>query len=110
MNEVVFVHQDFVFALWLTMSHGTWGVQFRDAGNGKTGVDWTYTVEPVATQTHEQFTTFMRGFYLYNLNILQSAANIAATSTTATALESAQEQQQTLVPYSTTCKPIQLRS
>lgn len=50
-------------------------IQFRDMENEKTFVDWTYTVQPVATQTCEQFTTFMTGFYLYNLNILQSAAN-----------------------------------
>lgn len=50
-------------------------IQFREMERGKTFVDWTYTVQPVATQTREQFTKFMAGFYLYNLNILQSAAN-----------------------------------
>lgn len=62
-------------------------VQFRDLEKGKTLVNWTYTVHPVATQTREQFTTFMTGFYLYNLNILQSAANARASS-----LNPAQEQ------------------
>ncbi|KAG0590230.1 hypothetical protein M758_1G081300 [Ceratodon purpureus] len=62
-------------------------IQFRDLEKGKTLVNWTYTVHPVATQTREQFTTFMTGFYLYNLNILQSAANARASS-----LNPAQEQ------------------
>lgn len=62
-------------------------VQFRDVGNGKSFVDWTYTVQPVATQTRELFTSFMTGFYLYNLNILQSAANARTSSLNSSAQE-----------------------
>lgn len=54
-------------------------IQFHAIDEEKTFVDWTYTVQPVATQTYEQFTNFMTGFYLYNLNILQSAANLAVS-------------------------------
>lgn len=51
------------------------GVQMRNAGQGKTAVDWTYTMDPVATQTRAELTSFMTSFYSYNLSILQSAAN-----------------------------------
>ena len=47
----------------------------HNAGHGKTAVDWTYTVDPVATQTRAELTSFMTTFYSYNLSILQSAAN-----------------------------------
>ncbi|KAG0618445.1 hypothetical protein M758_4G064500 [Ceratodon purpureus] len=70
--------------------------QFHDGEDGKTVVDWTYTVQPVATQTYEQFTNFMTGFYLYNLNILQSAAN------TAVGYSKPQEQSQNHSPICTT--------
>jgi hypothetical protein len=46
----------------------------HNAGHGKTAVDWTYTVDPVATQTRAELTSFMTSFYSYNLSILQSAA------------------------------------
>lgn len=72
-------------------------IQFHDVGEGKTRVDWTYTVLPVATQTYEQFTTFMRSFYLYNLNILQSAASAPKSFT------SLEQQQQH--PLKSSCKP-----
>lgn len=66
------------------------GVQMRDAGHGKTAVDWTYTMDPVATQTRAELTSFMTSFYSYNLNILQSAAN----ASTVTYQESTGKQQE----------------
>nr|XP_024374012.1 lachrymatory-factor synthase-like [Physcomitrium patens] len=37
-------------------------IQFHAAGKGKTSVDWTYSVQPVATQTYEQFPNFMTAY------------------------------------------------
>lgn len=47
----------------------------------KTLVDWTYEVDPVATQTHEQLTEFMIQFYTENLKYLETAAQKATTCT-----------------------------
>lgn len=59
--------------------------QLSDVGEGKkTLVDWTYEVDPVATQTHEQLTEFMIQFYTVNLKYLETAAQKAATTTVPT--------------------------
>lgn len=47
----------------------------------KTLVDWTYEVDPVATQTQEQLTEFMIQFYTENLKHLETAAHKATTLT-----------------------------
>ncbi|KAG0624721.1 hypothetical protein M758_3G269100 [Ceratodon purpureus] len=50
-------------------------VQLGDAGEGKTWVKWTYEVDPVVTQTKEELTVFMVGFYTLNLQYLETGAN-----------------------------------
>ena len=55
-----------------------WQLSEVDEGK-KTLVDWTYVVDPVATQTHQQLTEFMTQFYTENLKYLETAAKKATT-------------------------------
>ncbi|CAM6016938.1 unnamed protein product [Sphagnum balticum] len=51
-------------------------VRLRDGGEGKTFVSWTYSVNPVFSQTEEQLTKFMTAFYTNTLKHLETAANL----------------------------------
>ncbi len=62
-------------------------LQLRDGGEGKTKISWTYSVDPVFSQTEEELTTFMTGFYTSYLKSLEIAANsnlITSSNTTPT--------------------------
>lgn len=62
-------------------------LQLRDGGEGKTKISWTYSVDPVFSQTEEELTTFMTGFYTSYLKSLETAANsnlITSSNTTST--------------------------
>jgi len=51
-------------------------LQLRDGGEGKTFVSWTYSVNPVFSQTEEQLTKFMTALYTNTLKHLETAANL----------------------------------
>ncbi|CAM6063594.1 unnamed protein product [Sphagnum tenellum] len=51
-------------------------VRLRDDGEGKTFVSWTYSVNPVFSQTEEQLTKFMTALYTNTLKHLETAANL----------------------------------
>ncbi|CAM6024014.1 unnamed protein product [Sphagnum balticum] len=75
----------FVFPKGFQSYHST--VQLRDGGEGKTKISWTYSVDPVFSQTKEQLTTFMTGFYTSYLKSLEIAANsnlVTSSNTTPT--------------------------
>jgi hypothetical protein len=64
---------NFVFPKGFQGYHST--VQVQDGGEGKTKISWTYSVDPVFSQTEEELTTFMTGFYTSYLKSLEIAAN-----------------------------------
>lgn len=75
----------------------------RNAGDGKTAVDWTYTVDPVPNQTRAELTSFMTSFYSYNLSILQTAAN---ASTIANQESTGKQQERQVSVKAAGCKPL----
>ncbi|KAH8964054.1 hypothetical protein BDL97_04G043800 [Sphagnum fallax] len=75
----------FIFPKGFQGYHST--VQLQDGGEGKTKISWTYSVDPVFSQTKEELTTFMTGFYTSYLKSLETAANsnlITSSNTTST--------------------------
>jgi hypothetical protein len=62
-------------------------LQLQDGGEGKTKISWTYSVDPVFSQTEEELTRFMTRFYTSYLKALEIAANsnlITSSNTTPT--------------------------
>ncbi|CAM6046703.1 unnamed protein product [Sphagnum compactum] len=75
----------FIFPKGFQGYHST--VQLQDGGEGKTKISWTYSVDPVFSQTEEELTKFMTGFYTSYLKSLEIAANsnlITSSNTTPT--------------------------
>jgi hypothetical protein len=69
----------FLTAEKITCSLMNWAftvLQLRDGGEGKTFVSWTYSVNPVFSQTEEQLTKFMTALYTNTLKRLETAANL----------------------------------
>lgn len=88
---------------WCFLLVLNFGVQMRNAGDGKTAVDWTYTVDPVPNQTRAELTSFMTSFYSYNLSILQTAAN---ASTTAYQESTGKQEERQVSVKAAGCKPL----